>query len=283
MTTPIDPSTLDPAAGYQAIINFYLAQWGLSSLSSLVSQLGMSGAGNDQISLAIQQSPEYQARFVGNAERVAKGLSVLSPAQYIALEGQYRQILAALPDGFYDSKESMDNFIGGDVSPAELSQRVQDANTAYITAPQENRDAWNQYYGASGPGGAIASILDSSVAEPIIQQQVTAAGIGGAALSQGLQLTNKNTASQAAAQGVTIASARQAYAGIASRLNTDQSVASRFGTTFGQADEESANLLGNAQSANQQASLYSMEAAQFGGKGGADPTNGNAGNPGSND
>jgi hypothetical protein len=282
MTQPTPgPVDLDPNASYTDIINSYLAQWGLQDLAPLVTQLGQSGASNDQISLQLQQSPEYQQRFAGNQQRIAKGLAPLSPAAYIALESQYGQILSQLPAGFYDSREALANFIGNDVSASELSQRVQDANQAWVNAPQERRDAWNAYYGGAGPGGAVAAILDPKAAEPLLQQQVAAAGIGGAALSQGLQLTSQATATRAAQQGVTIQQAQNAYQQIAQRMNVDQAVSGRFGEQFGQAQEEQANLLGDAGAQNQQARLYSEEQAQFGGHGGA-RANGESNNPGAN-
>lgn len=264
---------------YTAIIEQTLASWGLSSLNTLVEGLGKTGASQDQITLQIQNSPEYKQRFAGNDERVKNGLGVLDPATYIALEGQYKQILSQLPQGFYDDKNSIDGFIGGDVSPAELSSRVQLANQAWVLAPQAQRDAWNSYYGSSGPGGAVAAFLDTDTAEPLLQQQATAAAIGGAALSQGLSLTGQAKATQAAQQGVTIDQARQTYQQIATRLNSDTSIGGRFGTTFDQGQEEDASLLGNADAMRKQTLLYGEEAAQFSGHGGADDT---SGNPGSN-
>lgn len=284
MTAPTSLVGLDPAAGYGEILSYYLGQWGLSSLVPLVTQLGQSGAGNDQIQLTIQNSPEYQARFSGNAARVASGLGALDPASYVALEGQYRQILSQLPSGFYDTQDHMAGLIGGDVSPSELSDRVSMANQAYITAPQSNRDAWNAYYGG-GAGGAVAAILDTTTAEPLLQQQVTAAGIGGSAVSQGLALTKQSTATAAAQQGVTIDQARAAYSQIATRLSTDQSTSGRFasaGTTpINQDTEEQATLLGNGAALKQQQLVYSEEQAQFAGHGGAGG-DGSAGNAGSN-
>lgn len=287
MTSPTDLTGLDPNASYSEIIAGMLAQWGLTSLVPLVTKLGQTGASNDQISLTIQNSPEYQARFSGNTARAAKGMGVLSPAQYIALEGSYRQILSQLPAGFYDNQDALAGFIGNDISPAELSDRVSLANSAYINADQASRDAFDTYYPHAGAGGAVAAILDQSTAEPILEQQATAAGIGGAAVDQGLALTSQATATKAAQQGVTIATARQAYQGIASRLQTDTAVSGRYGGNagapgFGQAEEESANLLGDAGAANQQALLYSEENAQFTGHGGADATSGNSNNSGTN-
>ena len=278
-TTSGSPGLTDPNdLTYTEIIKQTRAGWGLSDLYSLVDSLGRTGAGSDEISLRIQQSPEYAQRFAGNAERVKNGLGVLSPAEYIALEGQYKQILSQLPTGFYDDKNSIDGFIGGDVSPAELSDRVAMANQAYVLAPQSARDAWNAYNpGAGDAAHAIASILDTDVAEPLIQQRVAAAGIGGAALGQGLALTSQAKATQAAQQGVTIDQARQVYQQIATRLPSDTSIAGRFGTSFGQGQEEDASLLGNAAALRKQQLLYSEEAAQFSGHGGADATSGNPG------
>lgn len=278
MTAPAQPSD------YTSIITQYLNQWGLQSLAPLVDSLGRSGAGNDEISLRIQDSPEYKTRFAGNQARVAAGLAPLDPASYIALEGQYRQITSQLPSGFYDDKASTDAWIGGDVSPSELSQRVQDANQAYVLAPQGARDAWAQYNpGAGDAAHAVAAILDTNVAEPLIQQRVAAAGIGGAALSSGLQLTSQSLATQAAQQGVTIDQARQAYQQIASRMAPDQSIGGRFGggqqngPPLNQTTEEQAVLLGDAGAQNRLNTAYASESALFHGHGAASDNTGSTG------
>lgn len=263
---------------YTEIIKQTLQQWGLDTLAPLLDQLGRSGAGADEINLRIQQSPEYAQRFAGNAERVAKGLGALSPAEYIGLEGQYRQITSQLPPGFYDNKAATDTWIGGDVSPAELSQRVDDANK-YVLGNQQFRDAFNQYYGTAHPGAAVAAILDTNVAAPLIHQQVEAAGVGGAARESGLQITSQQLAMRAVQQGVTIDQARQAYQGIAARVSTDQSILGRFGgRTNGppnaQGIEEQATLLGQAGAQRQLQNAYAAETAQFHGHGGASDTSG---------
>jgi len=283
--TPASPAvpvaggpTTGTDVGYADLIKQTLASWGLSSLGALVDQLGRTGASQDQITLQIQQSPEYKVRFAGNDARIANGLAALDPATYIALEGQYRQILSQLPAGFYDSKQAFDGFIGNDISPSELSDRVAVANQVYLTASPQVRNAYDTYYGnTSGVGGAIATILDQKVAAPIIEQRALAAEIGGAAAQSGLALSSKANATAAAQQGVTLDSARQTFQGIAARIATDTSLSGRFGTTFGQNEEEQANLLGQGAIATQQSNLYSEEAAQFAGRGGADTTSGNVG------
>lgn len=268
-------------SGYDSIISTYLTQWGLSDLIPVVNDLGKTGASSDQINLTLQGTPEWQTRFAGNQQRIAQGLAPLDPASYIAMESSYQQLMRTynLPAGFYDNKQQTDSWIGGNVSASELSDRLQLANTAYLNADPSAQQAWDQFYGNThGVGGAVASILDPNTAESVIQQQVATAGIGGAALGQGLN-ANIGVATQAAKQGVTLDAARAAYRDIATRLPTDQSIAGRFGATFGQTQEENATLLGQGDAQRQQATLYAEEQSQFSGHGGASDA---SGNPGSN-
>lgn len=271
MSAPLDLTS------YDQIISTYLTQWGLSDLIPTVSQLGLTGADSDQINLTLQQTPEWQARFAGNTARMAAGLAPLDPATYIGLEDSYAQATRDLPAGFV-TKALTDQWIGGDVSASEISDRVQMASQTYINADDATKQAWDQFSGAPGQSNAIAAILDPNTSEALIQQQTTAAQIGGAAINQGL-LANKSIATQAAQQGVTLASARTAYQQIASRLPTDTSIAGRFGQTFGQTQEEQATLLGQADQTRQQQTLYGEEQSLFTGHGGATD---NSGNPGSN-
>lgn len=272
MTAP-NP-TLDPDAGYTAIINYYLGQWGLSSLAPVVTSLGQTGASSDQINLTLQQTPEWQARFAGNAGRIAAGLAPLDPASYLALEDQYTQTARAynLPAGFVD-KELMDSWIAGDVSASEASDRIKTADD--IVSNDATNTAWKQYY---GQGDVVAAVLDPSRAQSVIDRQAQVAQIGGAAIGQGLN-ASLATATQAQQQGVTLAQARQAYQDIATRLPTDNQISNRFGQQFGQQQEEQATLLGQADQLRQQNNIYSEEQSLFKGHGGASDT---SGNPGSN-
>ena len=96
------------------------------ALLATIKNLAMSGAGADTISLQLQQSDAYKARFAGNETRRAAGLNVLSPAEYIATENAYDQILRAsgVPTGFYNSSAEKAKLIGADVSASELQSRV---------------------------------------------------------------------------------------------------------------------------------------------------------------
>lgn len=287
-TLPGDTGAQTPQ-GYADIIKNYLNQWGLGSLADTVDGLGRSGAGSDQINLTLQQTPQWKQRFSANATRIAAGLQALDPATYIGLEGQYKQVMAqyGLPKGFYDDQASLDNWIGQDISPAEISARAKEASDAYLTAPQSARDAWDQFYGTTGAGGAIASILDTSVAEPLIQQRVQAAAIGGAAIQAGVG-ADQGIATQAAQQGVTLDQARKAYQDVASRAAVNTAASNRFGgqplgtgltPSFGVTQDTEATLLGDVTQTRAQGTLYAEEKAQFASHGGASDA---SGSPGSN-
>lgn len=276
-----DVNPLTGNSSYSDIINNTLAQWGLSSLASLVTQWGTTGASTDEINLQLQQTQQYKSRFSGNDARVASGLPPLSPADYIAMEGSYRSTLQqyGLPAGFYDTQEGMANFIGNDVSAAEFASRVQIAATSYVNADAGTKAAWNQYYGAHGDGGAIAAILDPTVAEPLLQQEATAAGIGGAAINQGLQATSASRALNFAQQGVTIDTAKSAYQDIATRAAGDQAESARYGpmSAVDQATEEDATLGGNADAQNKMRVLGAEESSQFTGHGAATESSNDSG------
>ena len=247
-----------------------LRDWGLGALVKYARQFIQQGMSQEEIQLHLEQTPEYQHRFAGNELRKQNGLGTLSPAQYIALEDQYRQVLSqyGMPKGFYDQHKDFANWIGGDVSPSEVQARADIAKQQYLNAPAEMRAYWQQNFGLTA-GDAVASILDpnhESLAD--LQRQANAVAIGGSALQQGIDVGRKR-ALQLADNGVTLQQARQAYSRIAQFGATDQSIAQRFGTQFGQRAEENSLLLGDAAANQQRDLIYGEEAAQFAGRGGA--------------
>lgn len=255
-----------------------LQAWGLGSLVPDLRKLIVTGDTDQaQLALALSQTDAYKKRFAANAARVKAGLPELTPAEYIGVEEQYRSVMRqyGMPKGFYDNQADLDKFIAGDVSPAELQNRVQSAADLVYNSPKEAQQAWNQFYGG-GAGGAIAAILDPKTASPLVQREVSAAQIGGAALSQGLQ-TNQSTAERLASEGVTLDQARQAYSQIAQRLPTDTAIGARFGMPIDQATEEASTFEGNAAAVKKQQVAYSEEASLFGGHGGASTSTSNAG------
>jgi hypothetical protein len=260
--TPIDTS---PGSAY-SLIKQTLTSWGLDTLIPHIQDYLVKGYTNDDISLALQDTKEWHQRFAGNDIRAAKGLSVLSPAQYLAAEDSYRQVLQSygMPAGFYDSHDDFNNFIGNDISPSELSTRAQVAHDQYMNAPQVFKDYWSKYGFAQGD--AIASILDPTKATALLQDQAAQVGIGATAKLNGFDVSQQR-AQQLQQRGVTLSDAQKAYQAIGQSYGTDQNIANRFHTTFGQTQEENSTLGLDPNAVNQRNQLYASEQAQFQGHG----------------
>lgn len=245
-----------------------LASWGLGDLYQYAVKYLRQGLSGAEVQIELQQTKEYQQRFAGNQLREAAGLGTLNPAQYIALEDQYRQLAKqyGLSGSFY-GHDYLAKLIGGDVSPAEFQSRAQVALQTFTQAPQEYKDYWSKY--GFSTGDAVSAIMDSSgTSLADLQLKAQAVQIGGSAAQQGIDVSG-NRALQFAKNGVTLDQARAAYQRIAQKGASDQSMAQRYGLDFTQHDEENDLLLGDANAANKRNLVYTQEAAQFSGRGGA--------------
>jgi hypothetical protein len=78
----------------------------------------------DTISVLLPQTDAYKTRFKGNVARASAGLSQLSPAEYIQAEEQYNEILKRFNLGDLATRDTYSTLIGGQVSAAELTDRV---------------------------------------------------------------------------------------------------------------------------------------------------------------
>lgn len=268
-TTPPPTNSLSPQQRSAFdLLKQTLSDWGLADLFKYARQFVTQGLTGDEVTLKLQQTDEYKQRFSGNELRKAQGLSTLSPAQYIALEDQYRQLAKqyGLSGSFY-GHDYLAKLIGGDVSPAEFQTRAQIALQTFTQAPQEYKAYWAKY--GFSQGDAVSAIMDSSgdsLAD--LQLKAQAVQIGGTAAQQGIDVSG-NRALQFAKNGVTLDQARQAYQRISQMGATDASIAKRFGLSFGQADEENDLLLNQGDATQKRNLIYSEEAAQFSGRGGA--------------
>lgn len=266
---------------YAALTSLFTS-YGLGSLAPKIFDFIKQGYGSDTISLLLQQTPEYKQRFAGNEARAKAGLAVLSPAQYLATEESYRQVLqsAGMPKGFYDSPADFTNWIAGDVSATELKSRTDDASAVANGNPQL-RDAMKQLYGVSD-GDIAAYFLDVKRAEPILRKQEQAAEIAAAGMQRGFG-TTRDLAEQFAAQGITAAQAQQGFGIISQEYQPMQELAALYGTTWSQGEAElsvfSPGTLGGANTqtpggetaAQKQRRLASQERAAFASSGGASP------------
>lgn len=244
-------------------------QYGLETLATKIEQLAIDGASEATITLQLQETPEYQTRFKANAARLKNNLQVLTPAEYLTTEDTYRQVLRSYGLKQFDTDEYVSQFLANDVSPTELTTRVQTAVQRVQNADPAVSKTLRDYYGI-GQADLVAYVLDPATQFEKVKRQVAAAEIGTAARIQGLE-TGVGVAEQLAAQGVTQAEAQKGYATIADILPTAEKLSAIYGTTLegynqSTAEQEVFNSLASAQRARQK--LTAREVAQFSGAAG---------------
>jgi len=264
MIASLSGANRDAFVALETLFNSY----GLGSLVGNIFNFIQQGYSQDTITLLLQQTPEYQQRFAGNAIRAKNGLAVLSPADYLATESSYYQAVksAGLPANFYDQPSDWVNWIGNDVSPSEVQSRVQMAQTATEQAPPDLVQALGQM--GVPQSSLVAYFLDDTKALPLLQTQFNAAQIGAAALRNNLVM-DPGRATAMANMGISTEQANAAYQQIGATLPTLEELGRVYNQNYTQQTAENAQIFGIGQAQFQTQQLASQEKASFSGNAGA--------------
>jgi hypothetical protein len=252
-------------------------RYGLSALVEPLKGFIISGASPAELTIQLQNTDAYKKRFAANEQRIAKGLSALSPAEYVAIEDQYQNIMRnyGLPESYY-SKDTMgtqagfQTLLANDVSATELEDRVLTAQNRVKNANPEVAQALKAFYPDITNGDILAYTLDPSKGLDAIKRKVTAAEIGGAAIAQGLT-AGVTRAEELAGYGVTKEQAQQGYETIAEIAPRGGQLADFYKEspyTQQTAEQEVFNLAGSAAAAQKRKKLTSLETAAFSGQAG---------------
>jgi len=240
----------------------------LGSLAPTILRYLQNGFGADTITILLQQTPEYKARFAGNEQRKMQGLQVLTPAEYLSTEASYKQLLRQNGiDPHFDTQSQYAEWIGKDVSPNELQSRVNMAVQASTQAPP----SVTQYLNSLGiHTGDIASyFLNDQTPTPQLQLKLNQAQIGGAALQNNLTVSAADSM-RYAQQGVSYQQAQSAYQRISDILPTAKRLSSIYKSQApvnqGTLQEEFLGNSGTAQLARER--LSQQEQAAFSGESG---------------
>jgi len=214
-------------AGRQSAYDLLFQQFDAYGLGALVSPLkGLieSGISPAEFTIKLRETDAYKKRFAANSSRIQKGLRAISEAEYIGLEDQYQDVMRryGLPDTYYargdmGRQEGFEKFIGGDVSPVELEDRIQTAQNRVINTNPEVSKALREFYPEITGGDILAYALDPAQAINNIKRKVGAAEIGAGAMQAGLQ-TGLARAEELQRYGVTKESAQQGFGVISSGL-----------------------------------------------------------------
>jgi len=259
------------------ILRMEFEQYGLGSLVTDIRNLLVNDTPVSEFGLRLRGTDAYKTRFKANEARIAAGLAALSPAEYVALEDQYQNVMRnyGLPASYYTKDQTgkqvgFEKFIAGDVSATELEDRISTAQKRVINANPEVSAALKAFYPDITNGDILAYALDPSQGLEAIKRKVTAAEIGGAAMGQNLT-TSAARAMQLAGYGVTKEQAQQGFQTVAEIAPRGSQLADIYGEApYGQAEAEAEvfNTQGSAQAAARRKKLKSLEEASFGGSSG---------------
>ena len=258
-------------AGQQLLDQYGVGQLGSKYIDFITNQ----GMDQNTALLELQTTDEWKQRFSANESRLKQGLPVLSPADYLATEASYKDIMikAGLPASVINDISYLGQLISKDVSPVEVQQRVDAARTALNAEDPFVKQQLQAQFGLT-TGDLTMHLLDPAVASNIIQQKVTAAQIGAEAEKQGTDISTQN-AQALAAQGVTQVQAQQGFMAIGQELPGVQALGQRYAANAptlgvgGALQAATFGTAGGAQSAQELARLKTQEVSAFSGSSGA--------------
>ena len=273
-TSPV--SDTKRADAYQRLYDEFKAL-GLDALVSDAKDLLMNATSIAAMPDALRGTKAYQTRFSANDARIKAGLAALSPAEYLAKEDAYQNIMRnyGLPEsyyktGLYGKQDGFEKLLTNDVSAVELEDRIATAQQRVLNTNPEVLKALKQFYPDINSAEILAYALDPKNALETIKRKVTAAEIGGAALQQGLQALG-GTAESLAGQGITKAQAQQGYSTVAEITPRGSELAAIYKQepyTQQTAEAEVFNTTGAAEAARKRKKLTSLETAKFSGSSG---------------
>ena len=252
-----------------AVLNLF-TQYGLASLAPKITEYIRNGYSADTASIMLQDTSEYKTRFAGNAARLKNNLPVLSPAEYLATEKSYGQIMSkyGLPAGFHDQPSDFQKFIEADVSPVELDQRAQSASDFVNRNDAQDLAYFKQYYST---GDMIAYALDPKRAAPLVGKAFEASKIGGAAATQGVGVSQL-VSEDLAGRGITADQASQGFGIVSADQKAAAQLSGIYGGDLSQQDLIDSTFKSDATATAKVKKLASQERANFGGSGGAGST-----------
>lgn len=200
----------------------------------------------DQIGFQLRDNESYKKRFPGNVALRGKNKPEFSITDYLRQEQAYKNAMQGrgLPAGFYDTTEKLGKFMENDISPAEISQRVEKGFLAVQDADPEVLRQLKEFYPDVSKGDIASFFMDPTVATDIIVNRAQVAQIGSEAKRQAnIQLTETQAESlrkqgieqPVAARGFArIAEEKQIYQALQTgedAITQEEQIAGTFGTS----------------------------------------------------
>ena len=184
----------------------------LKDLESIIDDYIKQDYDQDTISVLLPQTKPYLERFKGNVARAAAGLSQLTPAEYIQAEEQYNEVLKRFNLGSLSSRDTFANLISGQVSAAELTDRVVNVYDRIRNADPALKSELDRVKelsaGQLSEADFAKALLTGDTGANELKRKITVAEIGAEARTRGLETTR---AQQLEQLGVTREQARAGF------------------------------------------------------------------------
>lgn len=238
----VDSVTTGPNQNAFAKIKGYLSEFGLSDLDGMVSELLARGIEEEAaVIYELRNTTSFQKRFAANTARRAAGLPALTPRSYIDLENTYREVLrrGGMLE-YFNRQDIFESLIGGDVSPAELFDRMNNAYQVVRDADAGTKAQMQQLYNIEEKDLA-AYFLDPKTSVSMLKRRAEAAKIASVGKEQGGMQLTAQTAEDIAARGYTAVQAGTAFtnitqqAGLYETMTGEEAISEqeRIGAAFG--------------------------------------------------
>lgn len=169
----------------------------------------------DTIRVLLPQTEPFKKRFAGNEARIKAGLGALSPADYLQAENQYNEILKRFNLGDLAKRDTFATLIGGQVSAAELTDRVVNVYDRIRNADPALRAEIDRVEGLGGnitDADFAKALLTGQTGAEALKRKIASAEIAAEARTRGLQTTR---AEELQRLGVTREQARAGFEQVA--------------------------------------------------------------------
>lgn len=275
-----------------AAISALLSSYGIGDLSDAITAAVKKGYSSSTIQL-IMQDPNsndplamaFQTRFPANKARLAAGKAVLSAGEYLAAERTYSQVFQSYGMSTLAKRDMFNKFIAGDVSAAEVSDRIGLAVNRVKNADANTKEALARYYPMLNQTDIVSAMLDPQESLPALQRKVQIGEIGGAALAQGLNAsllattekskmyegmtTSQVGATALAEEGITKEQAKAGFAQVAKVTPRGEFLSSiSGGEDYGRLQAEQEVFLSSASAKTAREKLSELEQGRFAAKAG---------------
>lgn len=241
-----------------------LTQWGLQGLNGVVRDMLTAGDSQDIIPLKLRETEPYKKRFAGNEARRKIGLPALSEAEYLSTESSMREVVSRnLGSGTYDTADNLAKWIGSNVSPQALQDRMSAYRKNYAQQPTWVKEAWAQR--GLTPQQAIQVMIDPSVSEATLTRQLGTFALGSEALQAYRDTYDFDTdrLSQLSDAGVSAEDARKGFRAVADRDQYEGFLARTAGVDLTRREQEDAELLDDAAAQQKRRRVLNTDQARY--------------------